>query len=105
VTYYGHSLKGTNGLSNALPHLLCRFLVRNQPGVNWESQRCNEVIFKVIFQVQGHVSRAKQLLAAAGNRICEKCCFLGFQTTPWIFFRPTPLGFRQVVQHVQLHVA
>ena len=21
------------------------------------------------------------------------------------FFRPTPLGFRQVVQHVQLHVA
>ena len=22
-----------------------------------------------------------------------------------IFFRPTPLGFRQVVQHVQLHVA
>ena len=24
---------------------------------------------------------------------------------PAIFFRPTPLGFRQVVQHVQLHVA
>ena len=22
----------------------------------------------------------------------------------WLFFRPTPLGFRQVVQHVQLHV-
>ena len=22
-----------------------------------------------------------------------------------VFFRPTPLGFRQVVQHVQLHVA
>ena len=23
----------------------------------------------------------------------------------FFFFRPTPLGFRQVVQHVQLHVA
>jgi hypothetical protein len=22
-----------------------------------------------------------------------------------LFFRPTPLGFRQVIQHVQLHVA
>lgn len=22
-----------------------------------------------------------------------------------VFFRPTPLGFRQIVQHVQLHVA
>ena len=27
------------------------------------------------------------------------------QDTNHFFFRPTPLGFRQVVQHVQLHVA
>ena len=27
------------------------------------------------------------------------------QQNKWLFFRPTPLSFRQVVQHVRLHVA
>ena len=50
--------------------------------------------------------------------LCLVCvvCFLvflfwfvfGFWCLPLVctvFFRPTPLGFRQVVQHVQLHIA
>ena len=30
---------------------------------------------------------------------------LSEEETSSFFFRPTPLGFRQVVQHVRLHVA
>ena len=34
----------------------------------------------------------------------RKLPFVGKQSS-FFFFRPTPLGFRQVVQHVRLHVA
>ena len=39
--------------------------------------------------------------------VCVPICFLYSSKRPWeaLFFRPTPLGFRQVVQHVRLHVA
>ena len=39
---------------------------------------------------------------------CVALCGLLFSLLFYIaipFFRPTPLGFRQVVQHVRLHVA
>ena len=36
-------------------------------------------------QIQGHVSRAKQLLQPQATESVEKLCFLGFQTTCWFF--------------------
>ena len=45
-----------------------------------------------------HVSGAKRPLAA--NSLSE-----GNSGWSFFFFRPTPYGFRQVVQHVSKHVA
>ena len=49
------------------------------------------------------LQHAETLLPMAGDKQAELNCHTAGSAT--FFFRPTPLGFRQVVQHVQLHVA
>ena len=58
-------------------------------------------------------ARTAQKAHTGGGNAVERCkeaydSFSPHHTDaalPLFFFRPTPLGFRQVVQHVRLHVA